>query len=365
MGLSRVFSGLIRALTFTLNFIEKTSSMERRDKELNADYARLGLVSFPVVLLLFALFAKLIVHALPWKRSRQHFRLWYPHALNKIVSRRVGQESRVSPGKYREGDRVFCSQYFYRGHLRHWALHASGHEYKLSEEIDKNGEKVYKVHISVSDVTSEVSMELMKINHSPEVGRYFNSTIGWTKFTKKEIDECCHQIQAKCTKYALLCNNNHEFLKALAGKIIEKGAFNWKSYKANRFFKYKDPEGERLGDHVLLAAIWSSQLQKHINSYDKARKAEAEAFWSTSWIEILNRPYSQFNRQEAVDFLLETEQFVSTEMDRCIASNAESKGGGEYGDVVEVNYKRGKGNYKQDKWGWRREREGERSDDIC
>ncbi|OQD98292.1 hypothetical protein PENSOL_c009G02721 [Penicillium solitum] len=207
------------------------------------------------------------------KVSKAEIKQWYRGAIDKIVTARLQKESNT-----KSGEPVFLSHYILQGRLRHWVLHVHNHKYELRQRVadESHPEPYYAAAIAPSGFNLKKYQQSITVHHSPEVGSYFYSMIGWTKLSKEQVDQKCLEVSTGFGEYALLSNNCHDFLQRLADKIITTKAPDWDWFRRHAVGGYHYIEQPALGYDIISAATWSKHLArtKHYLSTAERQKID-------------------------------------------------------------------------------------------
>lgn len=196
----------------------------------------------------------------------------YKEALEKIVTARLKKESTTT-----SEEPVFLSHYISQGQFRHWVLHVHNHKYELRQRaVDQSNPEPYYAAISESGFNFQQYQRSITLHYSPEVGNYFYSLIGWTKYSKEKVDHKCHRVFKNFGKYSLLSNNCHDFLQSLASDIVTTKAPDWSWLCHSTVGGYHYIKKPTLGYNVISSATWSKQLDrtKHYLSTEERQKIE-------------------------------------------------------------------------------------------
>ncbi|OQE15925.1 hypothetical protein PENSTE_c026G02339 [Penicillium steckii] len=199
----------------------------------------------------------------------------YKEALDKIVTARLKKESTTS-----SGEPIFLSHYISRGQFRHWVMHVHNHKYELRQRAaDESNPKPYFVAaVSPSDFNFEKYRQSIALHYAPEVGNYFYSLIGWTKYSKERVDKKCHQMFKDFGKYSLFTNNCHDFLQSLAGDIVTTKAPDWDwliRYDGSGYHYMRKP---KIGYNAIICATWSKQLSEEKHHLGAEERQEIDQF---------------------------------------------------------------------------------------
>ncbi|KAL5364465.1 hypothetical protein BJX96DRAFT_157399 [Aspergillus floccosus] len=209
------------------------------------------------------------------KVSSAELRKWYREAIDKIVNARLQKECSTT-----SGEPVILSHYINQGRLRHWVLHTHSHKYELRQRVtdDSNTQPCYTAVIAPSSFDLCAYQRSVTLHHSPEVGNYFYSMIGWTALSKEQVDQECHQVSTSFGTYALFSNNCHDFLQRLADKIVTTKAPDWEWFRHQAVGGYQYIEQPALGYHVISAATWSKHLAQKKTYLSAAEQKEIDDF---------------------------------------------------------------------------------------
>ncbi|KAJ3497090.1 hypothetical protein NLG97_g2167 [Lecanicillium saksenae] len=161
------------------------------------------------------------------RRTRDALSIRYRLALDAIVAARLKRESSRA-----HGEPVFLSHYVRNGVFRHWVLHThsckfelrrkaptSRFEWRGSTSLFAAGE-YFEANIGTSTFSMDAYKRSIAACHSPEVGRYFYSMVGWTTLSQEEIARHCADIFNSFGNYGLVSNNCQHFLRTLADEEI-------------------------------------------------------------------------------------------------------------------------------------------------
>ncbi|KAJ5106207.1 hypothetical protein N7456_002882 [Penicillium angulare] len=207
------------------------------------------------------------------KATRADIRHWYRGALDNIVTAPLLKESNMG-----SGEPIFLSHYIRNGNFRHWALHIYSHKYELRQRItdDSTAQTNYVAEIKPSGFDLNKYQRFVTINHSPEVGYFVYSLIGWTHKPKEKVDDICFQVSEEFGTYSLLSNNCHDFLQRLANRIIGTKAPDWDWFRGRFSRRSQYSERPPLGYHIIAASIWARQLSrlKHQLSPEEQQKVD-------------------------------------------------------------------------------------------